>query len=233
MRNEQIALLEYEINRQLSKDPSDYSDAKSLPHVQIAIRFNKNSTGRKMKRGDTIAYIVCEDGTQNSAMQRGYLAEEITAPSSTLKVDINYYLHQQILPVVSRLLEPFDGTDQAYLAQCLGLDSSKYKHRQQKTYASKDSDNHDEHDNDDEIDGVDFQQCDPFVFPCVQCETLNFWNAPFTFNDKTCSSPFLRCTNANCTSQPMDHVIYLRNRLTLMMNKTIRRYYQVEIQTMI
>ena len=46
--------------QQLSKDPSDYSDAKSLPHVLIAVRYNAHSTGRKMKRGDTIAYIVCE-----------------------------------------------------------------------------------------------------------------------------------------------------------------------------
>ncbi|CAF4651852.1 unnamed protein product, partial [Rotaria magnacalcarata] len=56
------------------------------------------------------------DGTQNSAMQRGYLREDISS-SSSLIVDINYYLHQQVLPVISRLLEPFDGTDQAYLAQ--------------------------------------------------------------------------------------------------------------------
>ncbi|CAF5151006.1 unnamed protein product, partial [Rotaria socialis] len=57
------------------------------------------------------------DGTQNSAMQRGYLREEISSSSSSsLIVDINYYLHQQVLPVISRLLEPFDGTDQAYLA---------------------------------------------------------------------------------------------------------------------
>ncbi|CAF3404168.1 unnamed protein product, partial [Rotaria sp. Silwood2] len=44
--------------------------------------------------------------------------------------------------------------------------------------------------------------------------------------DKTCISPFLRCTNVNCSSQPIDHVSYLRNRLTLMINKAIRRYYQ-------
>ncbi len=134
-----------------------------------------------------------KDGTQNSAMQRGYLREEIlSSTSSNLTIDINYYLHQQILPVISRLLEPFDGTDQAYLAQCLGLDSSKYKHRQQKNYSSKDEennlDNNNENDDfDDELifgEGSEaFKQCDPFAFPCVQCETLNFWNAPFIFNE--------------------------------------------------
>ncbi|CAF3590618.1 unnamed protein product [Adineta steineri] len=237
MRAGKIDIAEYEINRQLSKDPSDYSDSKSLPHVQIAIRFNTNSTGRKMKRGDTIAYIVCEDGTQNSAMQRGYLREEILSSSlsSTLTIDINYYLHQQILPVISRLLEPFDGTDQAYLAQCLGLDSSKYKNRQQKHTTIKDDENNLENNIDDGLDdellfgegSEAFKQCDPFVFPCVKCETLNFWNTSFIFNeDKTCISPFLRCTNVNCSNQPIDQISYLRNRLTIMINKAIRRYYQ-------
>ena len=202
--------------------------------------------------------MVSQDGTSNSAMQRGYLREEILASPSTLTVDINYYLHQQILPVVSRLLEPFDGTDQALIAQCLGLDSSKYKQRQGKSYASKDDLNHDDANN--HLDDEEFEneylfsegsealkQCDPFVFPCVQCETLNFWNAPFVFNevserretnddgpflrfnqDKTCFSPFLRCTNTACTSQPIDHLIYLRNRLSMMVTKAVRRYYQVD-----
>lgn len=139
----------------------------------------------------TIELFIIQDGTQNSAMQRGYLREEISS-SSSLTIDIDYYLHQQILPVISRLLEPFDGTDQAYLAQCLGLDSSKYKSRQQKMYSSKDTENNLENNNDDDDfdselllgEGSEaFKQCDPFVFPCVKCETLNFWNAPFVFNE--------------------------------------------------
>ena len=128
-------------------------------------------------------------------MQRGYLRDEILLPTSTLKVDINYYLHQQILPVVSRLLEPFDGTDQALLAQCLGLDASKYKHRQGKSGAGKSEYEKDTlNNNDDDDDHLDqdqlflegsetYKQCDPFVFPCPQCETLNFWHSPFVFNE--------------------------------------------------
>ncbi len=137
-------------------------------------------------------FVFIKDGTQNSAMQRGYLREEILSNPSNLTIDINYYLHQQILPVVSRLLEPFDGTDQAYIAQCLGLDSSKYKNRQQKQYSSKNDENNLDNDNDnddfdDELifgEGSEaFKHCDPFSFSCVQCETLNFWNAPFIFNE--------------------------------------------------
>jgi DNA polymerase alpha subunit A len=124
-------------------------------------------------------------------MQRGYLREEIQSSSGSLTIDINYYLHQQILPVISRLLEPFDGTDQAYLAQCLGLDSSKYKSRQQKQYATKADEINLENGGDDDFDdellfgeGAEaFKQCDPFGFPCAKCETLNFWSAPFVFNE--------------------------------------------------
>ena len=108
------------------------------------------------------------------------------------------FLRQQHRPSMTRELHrapvPFDGTDQALIAQCLGLDSSKYKQRQGKSYASKDDLNHDEANNnlDDEEfeneylfgEGSEaFKQCDPFVFPCLQCETLNFWNAPFVFNE--------------------------------------------------
>jgi DNA polymerase alpha subunit A len=37
-----------------------------------------------------------------------------------LKVDIKYYLSQQIHPVVSRLCEPIEGTDAARIAESLG-----------------------------------------------------------------------------------------------------------------
>ena len=39
--------------------------------------------------------------------------------------DIDYYLSQQILPVVSRLCASIQGTSLERLADCLGLDSSK------------------------------------------------------------------------------------------------------------
>lgn len=39
----------------------------------------------------------------------------------TLKVDLNWYLAQQILPPVSRLCENIEGTDVPQLASCLGI----------------------------------------------------------------------------------------------------------------
>ena len=44
-----------------------------------------------------------------------------------LKVDIQYYLAQQLHPVVSRLCDPLEGTDGSRIAQCLGLDPEQYR----------------------------------------------------------------------------------------------------------
>ena len=43
----------------LTKNPEDYPDKKSLPHVQVAMRMNSKG-GKKMRSGDTVYYVVCE-----------------------------------------------------------------------------------------------------------------------------------------------------------------------------
>ncbi len=40
---------------------------------------------------------------------------------------MEWYLTNQVHPPVSRLCAPIDGTDNARLAICLGLDANKYK----------------------------------------------------------------------------------------------------------
>jgi hypothetical protein len=149
-------------------------------------------------------------------MQRGYLRDEILSSSAALVVDVNYYLHQQILPVVSRLLEPFDGTDQALLAQCLGLDSSKYKQRQGKSHTIKDEDDIDDNTLDEPFNhqSQSFKHCDPFVFPCVQCQTLNFWNTPFVFNEVS-YDPDISC---------IDYTDFVRSRI----KRAVHRYCIVQ-----
>lgn len=47
------------ITKQLTKNPEEYADKKSLPHVQVALRLNQHG-GRKLKQGDTVTYIICE-----------------------------------------------------------------------------------------------------------------------------------------------------------------------------
>lgn len=52
-------------------------------------------------------------------MQRAYHVEELQS-NPALTIDKNFYLAQQIHPVVSRLCDPIEGTDAARIAECLG-----------------------------------------------------------------------------------------------------------------
>merc|ERR1711962_1038240 len=115
-----VALKDLAITKSLTKDPADYADKKALPHVQVAMRMN-SSGGKKLKAGDTAQYVICEDGSGLSATQRAYHVDEVKA-SETLKIDTQYYLSQQLHPVVSRLTEPIEGMEGARVAACLGLD---------------------------------------------------------------------------------------------------------------
>ncbi len=99
-----VNIKDLEITKQLTKDPSDYPDKKSLAHVQVAMRLNSGG-GKKLRAG--VEYIICEDGSGLSATQRAYGGEEVRS-STSLKVDTLYYLSQQLLPVVSRLCDPIE-----------------------------------------------------------------------------------------------------------------------------
>lgn len=113
------------ITKQLTKNPREYTRIQSMPHVLVALRMN-STKNKRYKRGDMVSYVICEDGTENNPMQRGYHLDELKS-NEKLKIDKNYYLSHQIHPVVSRLLKPIAGTDAARIAQCLGLDPSKYR----------------------------------------------------------------------------------------------------------
>lgn len=42
-------------------------------------------------------------------------------------IDYEYYLNQQVHPPLDRLCGPIEGTDATRLADCLGLDTSKFR----------------------------------------------------------------------------------------------------------
>ena len=120
-----VSLADLAITKQLTKNPHDYADKKSLPHVQVAVRVNSKG-GKKLKSGDTVQYVICEDGSNLPATQRAYHVDEVKERDD-LRVDIQYYLAQQLHPVVSRLCDPLEGTDAARIALCLGLDPENYR----------------------------------------------------------------------------------------------------------
>lgn len=59
MREGKIPLSQLVITKQLSKNPNEYPNDKSLSHVIVALRLNE-SGGRKWKAGDTVPYIICD-----------------------------------------------------------------------------------------------------------------------------------------------------------------------------
>ena len=65
-------------------------------------------------------YVVCKDGSELSATQRGYSPEELEKSGGKLAIDRTYYYSQQLHPVIARICEPIDEISSASIAQCLG-----------------------------------------------------------------------------------------------------------------
>lgn len=88
---------------------------------------------RRYKKGDMVDYVICLDGTTNAAMQRAYHLDELkTSEDKKLQLDTNYYLGHQIHPVVTRMVEVLEGTDASRIAECLGMDPTKFRQNAQR-----------------------------------------------------------------------------------------------------
>jgi DNA polymerase alpha subunit A len=184
------------------------------------MRLNTSSgnSGRKLRAGDTVAYVVCDDGTSLPATQRAYHPDLEFAKRSDLKIDTRYYLEQQVHPVVARLCDPIEGTDAARIAECLGLDASGYRQALRRV--------EDEEDallgTVQESDAEKYRDCERFMFPCHQCgadivvESIE--------NNESKTLVLAECPK--CKVSPLSNTDYVRNRLTLAIRRQISRYYE-------
>ena len=111
------------VNKGLTKSPKDYPDRDSLPHVQVALRMIEN--GLTARSGDTIPYVICEG--EGSMAKRAYHIDDVVKFDSRLRLDLEWYLANQIHPPVARLCATIDGTDSSRLAFAMGLDVKKYE----------------------------------------------------------------------------------------------------------
>ena len=77
-----------------------------------------------MYAGDFIRYVICKPliPLQRSLGDRAYSIPEIRASNGTLQPDIDWYLRNQLLPTVNRLISPIDEIPRSYLCECLGLE---------------------------------------------------------------------------------------------------------------
>lgn len=64
-------------------------------------------------------HVLLQDGSNLSASQRAYAPEQLQKQDN-LTIDTQYYLAQQIHPVVARICEPIDGIDAVLIASWLG-----------------------------------------------------------------------------------------------------------------
>lgn len=115
-----------EITKQLSQSIGEYRDSiQNLPHVQVAMRMN-TTMNRNFKKGDVVGYVICDDGTEEPYIKRAYHLDEMKI-NKKLKIDKNYYLANQVHPIIARIIEPLNEIDSARIAECLGLDPKKYR----------------------------------------------------------------------------------------------------------
>lgn len=127
MRQNAIPPHKYTIYTQLGKDPKEYPNSNSMPAVQVALK--KLAKGKPVKAKDVMAFVICGNsaGNNETAAKNAHELDEVMGKDSGLVPDVDYYLHKQILPPVERLCAPISGTNVTLLAECLGLDTSKYR----------------------------------------------------------------------------------------------------------
>ncbi|XP_045711924.1 DNA polymerase alpha catalytic subunit isoform X2 [Phyllostomus hastatus] len=219
--NGSVPVSQFEINKALTKDPQDYPDKKNLPHVHVALWINSQG-GRKLKAGDTVSYLICQDGSNLSAYQRAYAPEQLQKQDN-LTIDTQYYLAQQIHPVVARICEPIDGIDAVLIATWLGLDPTQFKVHHY----------HKDEENDVLLGGPaqltdeeKYRDCDRFKCPCPECGTENIYDSVFEGSGTDMEPSLYRCSNINCKASPLNSVVQMSNKLILDIRRYIKKYYE-------
>jgi len=123
-----VAIEEYVVTKGMNKAVKDYPDAKSQPHLQVALAML--AEGKPVNVGDHIPYVICVDHAkpvqEASFALRAFHPDAVVKSAGALSVDVEWYLTQQVLPPIARLCEPIEGTSTAALAEHLGLDGAKF-----------------------------------------------------------------------------------------------------------
>ncbi|XP_061096553.1 DNA polymerase alpha catalytic subunit isoform X2 [Conger conger] len=219
--NGTVPLTQFLIHKALTKDPQDYPDKKSLPHVHVALWLNSQG-GRRVKAGDTVSYIICQDGSNLSPSQRAYAPEQLEKQTG-LSLDTQYYLAHQVHPVVSRICDPIEGIDAVLIATWLGLDPSQFRAQQQQQ-------------REDETGAVfgapaqltdeeRYRDCQRFTFNCPECNTENIYDSVFQGAGTMVEPSLLRCCHIPCGGRPIEHLIQIGSKLLLDIRHHIHRYY--------
>ena len=199
-RSGDVDVADYVITRGLNKPVEKYPDSKSQPHLRVAKAMLKE--GRAVNVGDHIPYVICMGSDKNVA-DRSYhpdavatvtkideenrppSAKEAEAPPVVTpgssekpplekpKVDVEWYLTQQILPPIARLCEPIAGMSRASIADKLGLDARKFAAAMARSQSALDEANANMRSFTPaslQSDEERFADCQPLVVECGSCK---------------------------------------------------------------
>ena len=235
-------LSEFIVTKGLNKSPKDYPDVKGQPHLQVALKLLK--ANKPVNIGDHIPYVICNEVEPVSAdtpvkeeekddkdkakrgkvpaADRAHHPDEVLRSNGGLTVDVEWYLTQQILPPISRLCEPIDGTSPAQLSEQLGLDTSRF--------AS--TSNKDEYDDGWGFtpmcltdDAERFKNCEKLSFACLACGGAFVFTSIFP-NSGGCG---IACPGCRSTfwgrRNRGDCYSYMSNRVTMLVRECIKKYY--------
>ncbi|KAJ3125693.1 DNA-directed DNA polymerase alpha catalytic subunit pol1 [Nowakowskiella sp. JEL0407] len=123
-----VPIEKFMIIKALTKKPEAYADAKTQPHVQVALKMRANNIN--VRPGETIPYVVCVDtsgqNTDTSLAQKAQPPYELQKKDTPYQIDFDWYLANQVHPCISRLCVVIEGIDSVQIADMLGIDSSKF-----------------------------------------------------------------------------------------------------------
>ncbi|RYH30977.1 hypothetical protein EON65_03720 [archaeon] len=157
--------------------------------------------------------------------QRAYHPDEVERRKDELAIDFEWYLGTQILPPISRLCEPIEGTSAAILSEKLGLDAAKYARSTGAT--------------DDFVedawgytptclldDAERFKGVERLVVKCTTCLKESELDS---IMDVQQGADMLACKQCHAMylgrDHPRDAYCYLSNRVNLLVRQCVKKYY--------
>ncbi|KAF7983750.1 hypothetical protein HWV62_19727 [Athelia sp. TMB] len=222
VREGKVRMDEFIVFKRLGKNPEDYPDAKSQPHVQVALRMK--ARGATPRGGDVIPYVFClaegEQTAKSAQADRAKHPDEIRKADSGLKIDHEYYLAHQVLPPIERLCEPIEGTDRARLAECLGLDPARFRSNssgelEARAFETLDSQM---------TDAQRFKDAAPFTVRCRKCKGEVDFEPIYKLKESIVTHQGVKCPSPDC--QAKFGVASLQAQLEVQIRDKIAKYYQ-------
>lgn len=215
VRSGALPVEQFVITKALTKSPQMYEDPKAHPHVAVA--FEMIQQGRNVSIGDHIPFVIVEGS--GSMSERAHHPSVLQNNSCDLKIDFLWYLENQILNPVCRLCEPIAGLESAQLANCLGLDSTKYSARV--VYAASEEEfSLDLYEYDDE---AAFKDIEKLHVKCSHCnQTFEFKGF---FDDL--GQVLMQCPTMGCKGflDSKQDICRLTNAMKLYINKNLKRFF--------